>query len=88
MVATERRGRLSEWTVALGLGLKLTKDYFGARDGRQRTEPAPPAAPVETVDAAAPLTAGAIAAAAAAATAAPPSSAAAVARREGAVSHA
>jgi len=93
MPAAERRGRLSEWTVALGLGLKLTRDYFGARDGRQRTEPAPASAlaSVEAMDAprgataaagdAAPLTAGAIAAAAAAASGAGP-------RREGAVAHA
>jgi len=89
MPASERRGRLSEWTVALGLGLKLTTDYFGARDGRQRSEPAPVAPPpAETLDLSrgaqgesSPLTAGAIAAAAAAGTVAGP-------RREGAVVHA
>ena len=41
MQPADRRGRMSEWTVAFGLGLKLTRDYFGARDGKQRTEPAP-----------------------------------------------
>ena len=75
MQPADRRGRMSEWTVAFGLGLKLTRDYFGARDGKQRTEPAP--APVtatggaEVVDLAravlgdspSALTAGAIAAA-------------------------
>jgi len=41
MPPAERRGRLGEWTVAFGLGLKTTRDYFGARDGKQRAEPAP-----------------------------------------------
>src|SRR5688500_7259260 len=41
MPPAERRGRLGEWTVAFGLGLKNTRDYFGARDGKQRAEPAP-----------------------------------------------
>ena len=83
MPAAERRGRLSEWTVALGMGLKLTTDYFGALDGRQRSEPAPaPApAPLAALTDGAELTASAIAAAAPAAAAAPP-------RREGAVAHA
>jgi len=73
MQPADRRGRMSEWTVAFGLGLKLTRDYFGARDGKQRTEPAPaPAAGgAEVVDLAravlgdspSALTAGAIAAA-------------------------
>jgi type IV pilus assembly protein PilM len=75
MQAGDRRGRMSEWTVALGLGLKLTRDYFGARDGKQRTEPAPaapaPGTAAEVVDVAraaqidspSALTAGAIAAA-------------------------
>jgi type IV pilus assembly protein PilM len=73
MQPADRRGHMSEWTVAFGLGLKLTRDYFGARDGKQRSEPAP--APMtggaEVVDLAravqgespVPLTAGAIAAA-------------------------
>jgi type IV pilus assembly protein PilM len=83
MPATERRGRLSEWTVALGLGLKLTTDYFGALDGRQRSEPAPAAAPAAHSDGAE-LTAGAIAAA----SPAPAASAPPAPRREGAVAHA
>jgi hypothetical protein len=80
----------------MGLGLKLTTDYFGARDGRQRSEPAPAPVAVEA-SADAPragestqLTAGAIAAAslASAAPAAPAAPATSSVRREGAVAHA
>jgi type IV pilus assembly protein PilM len=31
-----RREPMSEWAVACGLGLKLTRTYFGARDGKKR----------------------------------------------------
>jgi hypothetical protein len=36
MNAADRRGTMSEWAVAVGLGLKKTTDYYGARDGRPR----------------------------------------------------
>jgi type IV pilus assembly protein PilM len=32
----DRRGSLSEWSVALGLGLKMTTGNFGTRDGMSR----------------------------------------------------
>jgi type IV pilus assembly protein PilM len=34
--ASDRRGTMSEWAQALGLGLRHTKTYFGARDGKPR----------------------------------------------------
>ena len=37
MKPADRRGTLSEWSVALGLGLKLTTGKFGSRDGTPRT---------------------------------------------------
>ncbi len=37
MKPADRQGAMSEWAVALGLGLKLTSGHFGARDGRART---------------------------------------------------
>lgn len=43
MSATDRRERMCEWTVAFGLALKRTHDYFGARDGKQRSENSPAA---------------------------------------------
>jgi type IV pilus assembly protein PilM len=36
MKPSDRRGTMSEWAVAFGLGLKLTHGYFGARDGKKR----------------------------------------------------
>jgi type IV pilus assembly protein PilM len=33
----DRRGYMSEWAAAFGLGLKKTTGYFGARDGKPRT---------------------------------------------------
>lgn len=42
MGKSDRRDRMCEWTVAFGLALKRTQDYFGARDGRQRSENSPP----------------------------------------------
>jgi type IV pilus assembly protein PilM len=36
MRAGERCGSMGEWAMALGLGLKLTKTYFGPRDGKPR----------------------------------------------------
>jgi type IV pilus assembly protein PilM len=36
MKQIERRGSMSEWAGALGLGLKMTRGYFGARDGKPR----------------------------------------------------
>jgi type IV pilus assembly protein PilM len=32
----DRRGYMSEWAAAFGLSLKMTTQYFGARDGRRR----------------------------------------------------
>ena len=37
----DRRGTLSEWSVALGLGLKMTTGKFGSRDGTPRSAAAP-----------------------------------------------
>lgn len=53
MKAQERRGYLSEWAVALGLGLKMTKNYFGSRDGKRRSTAKPTGgleSEVETID--------------------------------------
>jgi type IV pilus assembly protein PilM len=36
MRATDRRGSMCEWALALGLGLKTTDRHFGARDGKPR----------------------------------------------------
>jgi hypothetical protein len=36
MKSGERRGTMSEWSVALGLGLKMTTAHFGSRDGTSR----------------------------------------------------
>jgi type IV pilus assembly protein PilM len=36
MKQIERRGTMSEWAVAFGLGLKKTQQYFGARNGKPR----------------------------------------------------
>ncbi|MGH7179684.1 MAG: pilus assembly protein PilM, partial [Tepidisphaeraceae bacterium] len=33
---SDRRGPMSEWAVALGLGLRSTTEHFGARDGKRR----------------------------------------------------
>ncbi|HEV7300384.1 MAG TPA: pilus assembly protein PilM [Tepidisphaeraceae bacterium] len=44
MKASDRRGSLAEWSVALGLSLKATTRHFGPRDGKPRTVPAPMAA--------------------------------------------
>src|SRR5439155_14233980 len=41
MKPDDRRGYMSEWAVALGLGLKLTTGHYGARDGRPRDPNAP-----------------------------------------------
>jgi type IV pilus assembly protein PilM len=41
MQESDRRERMCEWTVAFGLALKLTSHYFGARDGRARSENSP-----------------------------------------------
>lgn len=52
MKANERRGSMSEWTLALGLGLRLTRGTFAPRDGKPREDlPPPPQGPkVEVVD--------------------------------------
>jgi type IV pilus assembly protein PilM len=44
MRPNDRRGSMCEWALALGLGLKTTDKYFGARDGKPRdpNAPAPP----------------------------------------------
>jgi type IV pilus assembly protein PilM len=48
MKQIDRRGGLmSEWAVAFGLGLKLTRGYFGARDGKRRDQYDPKDAPSE-----------------------------------------
>lgn len=39
MKPADRRGSMSEWAVAMGAGLKRTKGYFGARDGKRRDGP-------------------------------------------------
>lgn len=36
MKPTDRRGSMSEWALALGLGLRMTQAHFGPRDGRPR----------------------------------------------------
>ena len=36
MKPADRRGSLSEWSVALGLGLKMTTGRFGSREGTPR----------------------------------------------------
>ena len=40
MKSSDRRGSLSEWSVALGLSLKATTQRFGPRDGKPRSVPA------------------------------------------------
>jgi type IV pilus assembly protein PilM len=54
MRATDRRGSMCEWALALGLALKTTDKRFGARDGKPRDPtaqgaPTPPAT-AEVVD--------------------------------------
>jgi hypothetical protein len=51
MRSTERRGMMCEWAQALGLALRHTRGYFGARDGKPR-DPNKPREdlPVEVVD--------------------------------------
>jgi type IV pilus assembly protein PilM len=53
--SADRSGSLSEWTVAMGLGLKQTKGNFAGRDGTTRQAAAvnidvPPATQAEVVD--------------------------------------
>jgi type IV pilus assembly protein PilM len=36
MKPADRRGTMSEWAVAFGLGLKMTHGYFGSLDGKKR----------------------------------------------------
>lgn len=36
MNANDRRGPMSEWSVAFGLALKMTREHFGDRDGKRR----------------------------------------------------
>ena len=52
MRATDRRGCMCEWALALGLGLKTTDKHFGARDGKPRDLNTAPQAPgaAEVVD--------------------------------------
>ena len=49
MKPNDRRGYMGEWAVAFGLALKLTKGYFGARDGKPRSAEAP-ASQAEVID--------------------------------------
>lgn len=66
MSHTDRRGSMSEWAVAFGAGLKLTRGYFGARDGKRRDSGPPKrdaAGPAEAVDALQPVEAAPAAAA-------------------------
>jgi type IV pilus assembly protein PilM len=61
----ERRGSLSEWSVAMGLSLKLTTGHFGGRDGTSRETQAnrveiPPTSKAEVVDLNAVMTRGAV----------------------------
>ena len=63
MKPADRRGTMCEWALALGLSLRTTRDYYGARDGKPRDPFAP--ATDSVVDPAA------VAATAAAATATP-----------------
>jgi hypothetical protein len=51
----ERKGPMSEWSVAFGLALKLTKEHFANRDGKKRDPNAPredvrPMSAAEVVD--------------------------------------
>jgi type IV pilus assembly protein PilM len=46
MHATVRRGTMSQWALAMGLGLRFTQGYFAARDGRARINTASAPAPV------------------------------------------
>lgn len=41
MTPDARRGSMSEWSVALGLALKTTREHFGDRDGKKRDPNAP-----------------------------------------------
>jgi hypothetical protein len=56
MKPEDRHGSLCEWSVAMGLGLKLTSGKFSSRDGRTREQQAvtpatiPLAAQAEVVD--------------------------------------
>lgn len=46
MKPMDRRGTMSQWSLAMGLGLRMTTGYFAAKDGRPRAAVA--AAPVIT----------------------------------------
>jgi hypothetical protein len=37
MRTVDRRGPMSQWALAMGLGLRFVPGYFSARDGRPRT---------------------------------------------------
>ncbi len=50
MKPSDRRGAMSEWALALALGLKRTEGRFGIRDGKPREGPAPIASIAQTVD--------------------------------------
>jgi len=41
MKPQDRRGMMSEWSVAFGLALKTTREHFGDRDGKKRDPNAP-----------------------------------------------
>ena len=38
MKAADRRGSMSQWTLAMGLSLRFTDGYFAAKDGKPRTQ--------------------------------------------------
>jgi type IV pilus assembly protein PilM len=50
MSAADRRGPMCEWTLALGLGLRLTPGPFAPRDGKPREDLSPAGSNVEVVD--------------------------------------
>ncbi len=50
MKPADRRGAMSEWALALALGLKRTEGRFGPRDGKPRDPTAPVGTIAQTVD--------------------------------------
>ena len=48
MRSVDRRGSMSQWALAMGLGLRFVPGHFASKDGRPRTVVAAPAVSVET----------------------------------------